>query len=62
MPAAVALRFGPKRPGRLLQQDHIVHELDRNPELRRCSPVAVTFLNKLDDALTKLHRKRFAHL
>ena len=57
MPTAVALRLGFKRPGRLFQQDHIVHELDRNPDLRRRSPMRVPIVDKINDALTKLHRK-----
>ena len=61
MPAATALGLGLKQSGRALQQDHVVHELDRNPELRRSSPMGVTFLDKLNDTLTKLHRKWFTH-
>ena len=61
VPTAVALGFGLKRSGPALQENHVVDKLDRNPELRRCSPVAMTFLNKINDALAKLHRKWFAH-
>ena len=52
MPTTVALRLGRKRPCRPLQEDHVLHELDRNPELRRRSPVRVTFLNKINDPPT----------
>ena len=60
MPAAVALRLGIKRPGPAPQQHHVVDKLDVNPEPRRRSPVRGTFLNKTNDALTKLHRKWLA--
>ena len=59
--AAVALRLGFKRPRPALQQDHVVHELDRNRELSRRRPMRMTFLNKINNALTKLHRKWLAH-
>ena len=61
MTTTVALLLGLKRPGGALQEHHVIHELDRNPELRRRSPVRVTFLNKINDPLTKLHRKWPAH-
>ena len=61
MPAAIALRLGFKRAGHPFQDDHVVHELDRNPELNRRSPVRVTFLNKINNPLTKLHRKWLSH-
>ena len=32
-----------------------------DPDLRRRSPVGVTFLNKINDPLTKFHRKWLAH-
>jgi len=61
MPTTIALLFGLKRPGHPLQDNHVVHELDRNPELRRRSPVRVAFLNKINNPLTKFHRKWLAH-
>ena len=61
MPAAITLRLGLQRAGRPLQKHNVIDKLDRNPELRRWSPVAVTFLNKINDALAKLNRKWFAH-
>ena len=61
VPAAVALELGFQRTRLALQDDHVVHELDRNPELRRCGPMRVTLFDKVNDALTKLHRKWLAH-
>lgn len=61
MPTTVALLLGLQRSGGTLQKHHVIHELDRNPELRRSSPVRVTFLNKINDPLTKLHRKWLTH-
>ena len=61
MPAAIALRLGVQRAGRPLQKHHVVHEFDRNPELRRRRTVRVAFLDEINDPLTKLHRKWFAH-
>ena len=61
MPTTVALLFGLKGPGGALQKYHVVHELDRNPELRRRSPVRVTFLDKINNSPTKFHRKWLAH-
>jgi len=55
MPATVALLPGLKRSGGALQKHHVIHEPDRDPELRRSSPVRVTFLNKINDPPTKLH-------
>ena len=57
----IALRLGIKRPGPALQQHHVVDEFDRNPELRRRSPVCVPFPNEINNALTKFHRKWLAH-
>lgn len=61
VPTAVALGFGHQRSGPELQKHHVVHKLHRNPELRRRSPMRVTFPNEINDALAKLHRKWFAH-
>ena len=61
MPPTVALRLGRKRSRGALQKHHVIHELDRNPELRRRSPVRVTFFNKINNPPTKLHRKWLAH-
>ena len=61
VPTAVALGLGLKRSGPALQQHHVVHKLDRNPELSRRRTMRVTFLNEINDALAKLHRKWFAH-
>ena len=61
VPAAVALGLGRKRPSPALQQHHVVHKFDRNPELRRRSPMRVTFLNEINNPLTKLHRKWLTH-
>ena len=61
VPAPVALRLGLKRPGRPLQKHHVIHKFDRNPELHRCGPVRMTFLNEINNPLTKLHRKWLAH-
>jgi len=52
MPTPVALLLGRKRPCRPLQEYHVVHELDRNPELRRRSPVRVAFLDKMNNPPT----------
>ena len=57
VPAAIALGLGIKRSGPALEQHHIVDAFDGNPEPRRRSPVRVTFLNKVNDALTKFQRK-----
>ena len=35
MTTTVALRLGLKRPRGALQKHHVIHELDRNAELRR---------------------------
>lgn len=61
MPAAIALRLGLQRASRPLQKHHVVHEFDRNPELRRRRTVRVSFLNEINDPLTKRHRKWFSH-
>ena len=61
MPAAVALALGFQPARRAPQKHHIVHKLDRNPELRRCCPVAVTLSHEINDPLPKLQRKWFAH-
>ena len=61
MPAAITLRLGLQRAGRPLQKHHVIDKLDRNPELRRRRTVRVTFLNEINDPLTKRHRKWFAH-
>jgi hypothetical protein len=61
MPAPTALGLGIKRSGPALQQHHVVDKLDRHTELRRRSPMRVTFLNEINDTLTKFHRKWSAH-
>ena len=61
MTATIALRLWVKPPRRTLQKHHVVHKLDRNPEPRRRSAVRVAFLNKINDTLTKRHRKCPAH-
>ena len=61
MPAPTALGLGLKRSGCALQEHHVVHKLDRNTELRRRSPMRVTFLNEINNTLTKLHRKWSTH-
>lgn len=60
-PTPIALGLGLKRPGRPLQEDHVIHELDRNPELSCRGTVRVTFFDKVNDTLSKLNRKWFAH-
>ncbi len=60
-PAAVALRLGFKRPRPALRQDHVVHKLDRNKKLSRRRPMRMTFLNKINNALMSLYRKRHAY-
>jgi len=52
MPTTIALLLGLKRPCRPLQDDHVVHELDRNAKTRRRSPVRMAFLNKINDPPT----------
>lgn len=59
--AAIALGLGFQRTRLALQDGHVVHDLDRNPEPRRCRPVRVTFLDEINDPLAKLHGKWFAH-
>jgi len=61
VPAAVALWLGLQRAGQAFQDHHDIYELDRNPELRRRSPMRVAFRNKINDPPTKLHRKWFTH-
>jgi hypothetical protein len=61
VPTAIALGLGIKRSGPALEQHHIVDEFDGNPKPRRRSPVRVTFLNKINDALTKFQRKWLTH-
>ena len=39
------------------KRDLTLDELDRNPELSRRRTMRVTFLNEINDALAKLHRK-----
>ena len=57
MPTPVARLLGLQRSRRTLQKHRVIHELDRNPEPRCRSPVRVTFLNKINNPPTKLHRK-----
>ena len=61
MPAAIALRLWFQRPARPLQKHRVVHEFDRNPELRRRRTVRVAFRDKINDPLKKLHRKWVVH-
>jgi len=52
MPTTIALLPRLKRPCLPLQDDHVVHELDRNAKTRRRSPVRMAFLNKINDPPT----------
>lgn len=61
MPAPTALGLGLKQSGCALQEYNVVHKPDRNTELRRSSPMRVTFLNELNDVLTLFHRKCSTH-
>lgn len=61
MPAAVALRLRQKAPGRRLQLDHVIDELDRDHEPRRRRAVRVSLRNMLHNPLPKFHRMRLAH-
>jgi len=60
MPATIALQPGPGAPGGALQQHHVVREHDRNPGLRRRTPVRAAFPDKINDPPTKLRSKRLA--
>lgn len=57
---ALPLRF--QRPRLALQLHHVVHELDRHAEMRRCSAMRMSFRDKVDNALTQRNRMRSAHL
>ena len=60
MPTTVTRLFGLRGSGGALRKYHVVHELDRNPELRRRRPMRVTFLDKINNSPTKFHRKWLA--
>lgn len=58
--AAPALRPGFGRAGLRLQPDHVVDELDRDPETRRRSPVRSVFPDQAHQARSQFHRTRLA--
>jgi hypothetical protein len=60
-PTAIALRFRFQRPGLTLEPDHVVDELDRDPEMRRRRPVRIAFLHERDNALPQFHGMWLAH-
>lgn len=45
--AATTLRLRSKHAGLALQLDHVVHEFDRNPEVRGGCPMRVPLFNKI---------------
>jgi len=61
MAATIALGARLQPTSLAFQNDHVVHELHRNPKPRRRRPMRMTFFNKGDHALTKLYRKWLAH-
>ena len=54
--SAMALPFRRKRARLAFQNHHVVYKSRRYPKMRRRKPMAVTFLNKSDNALTQLNR------
>ena len=61
-PAAIALWLWFERPGLAFQNDHIVNEFDRNPEMRCCRVMRVPVFNKRNNPLAQLYRMWFALL
>jgi hypothetical protein len=61
MPAAVALCLRRQAPGRRLQLDHVIDELDRHPEPLCRRPVRVPLRHMVHYPLPKLYRMRLAH-
>ena len=61
MPAAIALgaRLQPARLA--FQNDHVVHELHRNPKPRRRRPMRMALFDECDNTLAKFYRKWLAH-
>jgi hypothetical protein len=61
-PAAIALLSGCQRSSLALQNDHIIDELDRNPEMRRNTTMRVSLLDKRYNARSQLKWMWFTHL
>lgn len=61
MAAPVPLRAWLQPTGLPFQNDHVIHELHRNPKPRRRRPMRMTFFNECDNTLSKLYRKWLAH-
>lgn len=61
MPATIALHAWLQPAGLAFQNDHVVHELHRNPKPRRRRSVRVALFNECDNAPAKLYRKWLAH-
>ncbi len=57
MPTTTGLLLGRQRSGSARQKNHVIHEPDRNPELRHRNPVRVALFNKTNDPMTKLPTK-----
>ena len=62
MPAAIALGLRHKAPGRGLQLDHVIDELDRDFEPRRRRPVRVPLSHMVHNPLPEFYRMRLAQL
>ena len=60
--ASTALRFRLKRSCLPLQLDHVIHELDRNTEMRCRAAVRVAFLHKINNPRAQFHWMGFAHI
>jgi len=44
------------------QLNHVVHKPGRDPEMTRCLPVALAFVDKSNNTLTQLNRMWLTHL
>ncbi len=59
--APVALRLGIKPSGLASQLDHVVHKLRRCPEMPRRFAMAISLINKRNNALAQLKWMWLAH-
>lgn len=57
----IALQLGRKTPALAFQNDHIIHETRRHPEVPRRLPMPVPLFNECDHTTAQLDRMWLAH-
>ena len=62
MPAAIALGTRLQPTCLAFKNDHVIHELHRNPKSRCRRPMRMALFNECDNTLSKFYRKWLAHL